>query len=65
MNLNKGPGLQRYVQKIREQGYRMTPQRQSMMDEGRVVADGETAVLLQDTPFLEAHGLEMPVIGNR
>jgi cobalt/nickel transport system ATP-binding protein len=39
--------------------------RMIVMDEGRVVADGETAVLLRDTSFLEAHGLEMPVIGNR
>jgi cobalt transport protein ATP-binding subunit len=36
--------------------------RMIVMDEGRVVADGETAVLLRDTSFLEAHGLEMPVI---
>jgi energy-coupling factor transporter ATP-binding protein EcfA2 len=39
--------------------------RMVVMDEGRVVADGATAVLLQDTAFLEAHGLEMPVVGNR
>ncbi|MBK7896010.1 MAG: ABC transporter ATP-binding protein [Anaerolineaceae bacterium] len=39
--------------------------RMIVMDEGRVVADGETAVLLQDVTFLEAHGLEMPVVGNR
>lgn len=39
--------------------------RMIVMDEGRVVADGETAVLLQDTAFLAAHGLEMPVIGNQ
>jgi len=36
-----------------------------VMDEGRVVADGETAVLLRDVAFLETHGLEMPVIGNQ
>jgi cobalt/nickel transport system ATP-binding protein len=36
--------------------------RMIVMDEGRVVADGETAVLLRDVAFLEAHGLEMPVI---
>lgn len=35
-----------------------------VMDEGRVVADEETAVLLENTPFLEAHGLEMPVVSN-
>ncbi|MEZ4593204.1 MAG: ABC transporter ATP-binding protein [Chloroflexota bacterium] len=39
--------------------------RMIVMDEGRVVADGETAVLLRDTAFLETHGLEMPVISNR
>jgi len=39
--------------------------RMIVMDEGRVVADGATAVLLQDVTFLEAHGLEMPVVGNR
>lgn len=38
--------------------------RMIVMDEGHVVADGETTVLLQDVLFLEAHGLEMPVIGN-
>ncbi|MBK8901525.1 MAG: ABC transporter ATP-binding protein [Anaerolineaceae bacterium] len=38
--------------------------RMIVMDEGRMVADGDTAVLLRDTAFLEAHGLEMPVIGN-
>jgi cobalt transport protein ATP-binding subunit len=31
-----------------------------IMDEGRIVADGDTAVLLADTELLEAHGLEMP-----
>ena len=31
-----------------------------VLDEGRVVADGATAVLLADAPFLEAHGLESP-----
>ncbi len=39
--------------------------RMIVMDEGRVVADGETAVLLRDVAFLEAHGLEMPVVGNQ
>ena len=39
--------------------------RMIVMDEGRVVADGETAVLLRDIAFLEEHGLEMPVIGER
>ena len=39
--------------------------RMIVMDEGRVVADGATAVLLRDVAFLEAHGLEMPVIGER
>ena len=39
--------------------------RMIVMDEGRVVADGQTAVLLRDVAFLEAHGLEMPVISNR
>jgi len=32
-----------------------------ILDEGRVVADGETAVLLANTPLLEAHGLESPI----
>ena len=31
-----------------------------VMDEGRIVADGPTSELLQDTPLLEAHGLERP-----
>jgi cobalt/nickel transport system ATP-binding protein len=39
--------------------------RMLMMDEGRVVADGETAVLLNDQALLEAHGLERPGISNR
>ncbi|MBN2388257.1 MAG: ABC transporter ATP-binding protein [Anaerolineales bacterium] len=34
--------------------------RMVIMDEGRVVADGPTAVLLQDEKLLEAHGLEKP-----
>ena len=34
--------------------------RMIIMDEGRVVADGKTAVLLEDTPLLESHGLEKP-----
>ncbi|MGB9639383.1 MAG: energy-coupling factor ABC transporter ATP-binding protein, partial [Anaerolineales bacterium] len=32
--------------------------RMVIMDEGEIVADGETAQLLQDTKLLEAHGLE-------
>ncbi len=31
-----------------------------IMDEGQVVADGETAVLLSDAKLLEKHGLERP-----
>jgi cobalt transport protein ATP-binding subunit len=31
-----------------------------IMDEGRIVADGETAVLLADEELLEKHGLERP-----
>ena len=34
--------------------------RMVIMDEGRIVADGDTAVLLADTPLLAKHGLEMP-----
>ena len=34
--------------------------RMVVMDEGRVVADGETAVLLADDALLEQHGLESP-----
>jgi cobalt/nickel transport system ATP-binding protein len=34
--------------------------RMVIMDEGRVVADGSTAALLQDDGLLEAHGLERP-----
>jgi cobalt transport protein ATP-binding subunit len=34
--------------------------RMVIMDEGRIVADGETAVLLKDQALLEAHGLELP-----
>jgi cobalt transport protein ATP-binding subunit len=34
--------------------------RMIIMDEGRIVADGDTAVLLANTELLEAHGLEMP-----
>lgn len=30
-----------------------------VMDEGRVVADGDTQVILSDTALLEAHGLEV------
>lgn len=32
--------------------------RMVILDEGRIVADGPTAVLLEDTALLEAHGLE-------
>lgn len=34
--------------------------RMIIMDEGVIVADGETAFLLQDNALLEAHGLERP-----
>ena len=34
--------------------------RMIIVDEGQVVADGETAVLMTDEPLLEAHGLERP-----
>lgn len=34
--------------------------RMIIVDEGQVMADGETAVLLTDTALLEAHGLERP-----
>jgi energy-coupling factor transporter ATP-binding protein EcfA2 len=34
--------------------------RMVIMDEGRVVADGATAHLLEDAGLLEAHGLEQP-----
>jgi cobalt transport protein ATP-binding subunit len=34
--------------------------RMIIMDEGHVVADGETAVLLSDVELLERHGLERP-----
>lgn len=34
--------------------------RMVIMDEGRIVADGQTDELLQDIPLLEAHGLEAP-----
>jgi cobalt/nickel transport system ATP-binding protein len=34
--------------------------RMIIMDEGRVVADGPTQVLMNDTSLLEAHGLERP-----
>ncbi|MBN1535545.1 MAG: ABC transporter ATP-binding protein [Anaerolineales bacterium] len=35
--------------------------RMVIMDEGRIVADGETTVLMNDKELLEAHGLEKPV----
>jgi cobalt/nickel transport system ATP-binding protein len=34
--------------------------RMVIMDEGRIVADGQTAELLEDGALLEAHGLERP-----
>ncbi|MFQ5435332.1 MAG: AAA family ATPase, partial [Anaerolineae bacterium] len=34
--------------------------RMVVMDEGQIVADGETAVLLHDDVLLEKHGLERP-----
>jgi cobalt transport protein ATP-binding subunit len=34
--------------------------RMAVLDEGRVVADGPTAALLEDDALLEAHGLERP-----
>jgi cobalt/nickel transport system ATP-binding protein len=34
--------------------------RMVIMDEGRIVADGETLVLLEDESLLTQHGLEMP-----
>jgi ABC-type multidrug transport system ATPase subunit len=34
--------------------------RMVIMDEGRVVADGITEDLMNDTALLEAHGLERP-----
>ena len=34
--------------------------RMVIMDEGRIVADGETSVLLADEALLKRHGLEMP-----
>lgn len=34
--------------------------RMIIMDEGRIVADGPTADLMQDVALLEAHGLEQP-----
>jgi cobalt/nickel transport system ATP-binding protein len=34
--------------------------RMVIMDEGRVVADGDTLALLEDEPLLSAHGLEKP-----
>jgi len=34
--------------------------RMIVLDEGRVVADGPTQILMNDTTFLDAHGLERP-----
>jgi energy-coupling factor transporter ATP-binding protein EcfA2 len=31
-----------------------------VLDEGRICADGPTADIMRDEPFLEAHGLELP-----
>jgi energy-coupling factor transporter ATP-binding protein EcfA2 len=31
-----------------------------IMDEGRIVSDGPTQALLDDTALLEKHGLELP-----
>jgi hypothetical protein len=31
-----------------------------IMDEGRIVADGATEILMEDEALLEAHGLERP-----
>jgi energy-coupling factor transporter ATP-binding protein EcfA2 len=36
--------------------------RMVIMDEGRIVADGETAELLNNTALLDAHGLESPFL---
>jgi energy-coupling factor transporter ATP-binding protein EcfA2 len=32
-----------------------------ILDQGQVVADGQTTEILSNTPLLEAHGLEMPI----
>jgi cobalt/nickel transport system ATP-binding protein len=37
--------------------------RMIIMDEGRIVADGPTGILMKDGPLLEAHGLEKPLNG--
>ncbi len=34
--------------------------RVAIMDEGRIVVDGDSAVILKDKALLEAHGLELP-----
>ena len=36
--------------------------RMVIMDEGHIVADGPTQILLRDAPLLEAHGLESPCL---
>lgn len=41
--------------------YELFP-RMVIMDEGRVVADGLTEMLMRDAPLLEAHGLESPCL---
>ncbi len=37
--------------------------RMVIMDEGRIVADGDTFKLMRDAALLEAHGLESPCLG--
>ena len=32
----------------------------AIMDEGQIVADGDTEAILKDKALLEAHGLELP-----
>ena len=39
--------------------------RMVIMDNGRIVADGPTQVLMNDTALLEAHGLERPWLDNK
>jgi cobalt/nickel transport system ATP-binding protein len=43
--------------------YELFP-RMIIMDEGEIVADGETAILMQDQTLLEAHGLELPFVAR-
>ena len=42
-----------------------TCKRTILLDEGKVVADGETQTLLQDKELLVAHGLELPLSFSR